>query len=100
MLRAATFDGSSLSKGRPSGSVTSRPSFRVNAVAPGAIEANWDVDWGIPAEHLEEAVAMTPLKRMGWPDEIAETVLFLASDGAGYITGQTLFADGGCTLAG
>ncbi len=76
------------------------PRIRVNAVAPGAIEANWDVDWGIPAEHLEEAVAMTPLKRMGWPDEIAETVLFLASDGAGYITGQTLFADGGCTLAG
>lgn len=76
------------------------PRIRVNAISPGPIEANWDSDWGIPAEHIEEAIAMTPLKRMGMPDEIAETVLFLASDGAGYITGQMLLADGGWTLAG
>ena len=43
---------------------------------------------------------MTHLKRMGVPQEIAETVLFLASDGAGYITGQMVLADGGWTLAG
>ncbi len=76
------------------------PTIRVNAVSPGPIEANWDTDWGIPAEHIEEAVAMTPLKRMGVPEEIAETVLFLVSDGGGYITGQMVLADGGWTLAG
>ena len=76
------------------------PGIRVNAVSPGPIEANWDTDWGIPAEHVDEAVNMTHLKRMGVPQEIAETVLFLASDGAGYITGQMVLADGGWTLAG
>ena len=76
------------------------PRIRVNAVAPGPIEANWEADWGIPAAHIEEAIAMTPLKRMGKPDEIAETVLFLASDGAGYITGQMLYVDGGWTFDG
>ncbi|MDE0203513.1 MAG: SDR family oxidoreductase [Rhodospirillaceae bacterium] len=76
------------------------PTIRVNAVSPGPIQANWDADWGIPAEHVEEAVNSTQLKRMGMPQEIAETVLFLASDGAGYITGQMVLADGGWTLAG
>ncbi len=76
------------------------PRIRVNAISPGAIEANWDDDWDIPAEHVEEAIAMTPLKRMGLPEEIAETVLFLASDGGGYITGQMVLADGGWTLTG
>ena len=76
------------------------PSIRVNAVSPGPIQANWDADWGIPAGHVEEAVNSTQLKRMGMPEEIAETVLFLASDGAGYITGQMVLADGGWTLAG
>jgi 3-oxoacyl-[acyl-carrier protein] reductase len=76
------------------------PHIRVNAISPGPIQANWDADWGIPAEHVEEAIAMTPLKRMGKAEEIAETAVFLASDGAGYITGQMVLADGGWTLAG
>jgi len=76
------------------------PRIRVNAVSPGPIEADWDSDWGIPAEHIEEALNMTLLGRMGRPNEIAETVLFLASDGAGYITGQMVLADGGWTMAG
>lgn len=76
------------------------PKIRVNAISPGPIEADWDSDWGIPAEHIDEALHMTLLGRMGVPDEIAETVLFLASDGAGYITGQMVLADGGWTLAG
>ena len=76
------------------------PLIRVNAVSPGAIEANWEADWEIPKEHVDAAVAMTPLKRMGRPREIAESALFLASDGGGYITGQVLQVDGGWLMTG
>ena len=51
------------------------PDIRVNAISPGPIAANWEDDWGIPAEHIDEALAMTPLGRMGQPEEIAEIVL-------------------------
>jgi 3-oxoacyl-[acyl-carrier protein] reductase len=76
------------------------PEVRVNAVAPGPIAANWEDDWGIPKEHVDEALAMTPLARMGKPEEIAETVLYLASDGGGYTTGQVLEVSGGWILDG
>ena len=76
------------------------PHIRVNAVSPGMIEANWDADWNIPAEHLGEAVAATPLRRLGAPDEIAESVLYLASSGGGYTTGQILQVDGGWLMPG
>lgn len=76
------------------------PAIRVNAISPGPIAANWEADWGIPKEHMDEAIAMTPLKRLGDPMEIAETVVYLASDGAGYMTGQNLLVDAGWTLMG
>ena len=76
------------------------PQIRVNALAPGPIEANWEDDWEIPEEHLEEALRMTPLGRMGLPEEIAETVLYLASDGGGYTTGQVLEVSGGWIMDG
>lgn len=76
------------------------PEIRVNALAPGPIEANWEDDWEIPQEHLEEALRMTPLGRMGLPEEIAETVLYLASDGGGYTTGQVIEVSGGWIMDG
>ncbi len=76
------------------------PEIRVNAIAPGAIAANWEDDWEIPQEHVDEALAMTPLGRMGKPEEIAESVLYLASDGGGYTTGQVLEVSGGWVLDG
>jgi 3-oxoacyl-[acyl-carrier protein] reductase len=76
------------------------PEIRVNAVAPGPIAANWEDDWEIPKEHVDEALTMTPLGRMGKPEEIAETVLYLASDGGGYTTGQVLEVSGGWILDG
>jgi 3-oxoacyl-[acyl-carrier protein] reductase len=76
------------------------PEVRVNAVAPGPIAANWEDDWEIPKEYIDEALAMTPLGRMGKPEEIAETVLYLASDGGGYTTGQVLEVSGGWILDG
>ena len=76
------------------------PEIRVNALAPGPISGEWETEWGVSPEHIEEAIAMNPLKRFGKPEEIAETVLFLASDGAGYITGQVIHVDGGWVAAG
>ena len=76
------------------------PEIRVNALAPGPISGNWEWEWGVSPEHIEEAKAMNPMKRFGDPREIAETVLFLASDGAGYINGQVVHVEGGWVPAG
>jgi 3-oxoacyl-[acyl-carrier protein] reductase len=76
------------------------PEIRVNALAPGPISGNWEQEWGVAPEHIEEAKGMNPLKRFGDPREIAETVLFLASDGAGYINGQVIHVEGGWVPAG
>jgi 3-oxoacyl-[acyl-carrier protein] reductase len=76
------------------------PSIRVNALAPGPIEGDWEDEWGVSRAQVEQAIAMTPLRRFGVPNEIAETALFLASDGAGYITGQVIHVDAGWVLDG
>jgi 3-oxoacyl-[acyl-carrier protein] reductase len=68
-----------------------RRGVTVNAVAPGLIET--DMTEGI-ADNLLEHV---PARRAGTPDEVAECVRFLASDGAGYVTGVCLTVDGGLT---
>ena len=67
--------------------------IRVNCVAPGVIDTpmNACFDDGTMASLADE----TPLCRIGTPEEAAQAILFLASDRAGFITGQTLSADGG-----
>ena len=62
----------------------------VNLVSPGFI--NTDMTSGLTIEKLESQI---PLGRMGNPSDVASLVAFLASEGAGYITGQTLVVDGG-----
>ena len=66
---------------------------RVNAVAPGFIATAMTDK--IPAELREKMIASIPLGRMGKPEDVARTVLFLASPDSGYITGQVLVVDGG-----
>jgi 3-oxoacyl-[acyl-carrier protein] reductase len=65
----------------------------VNAVAPGFIQTA--MTESLDEKIRERVLASIPLKRMGTPDEIAHAVLFLASERAGYITGQVLGVNGG-----
>ena len=69
--------------------------IRVNAVGPGTIDTSMNA--GLMSENgpLEDVLARTPLGRLGRPEEIAAIVAWLASDQASYITGQTIYADGG-----
>jgi glucose 1-dehydrogenase len=69
--------------------------IRVNNVAPGAIATPINAaTLGDPAK-VKEVQRIVPLQRMGEPNEVAEVVLFLASDRASYVTGSTYYVDGG-----
>ena len=68
----------------------------VNAVAPGMIET--DMTGAMSDAVKEKVVENIPFKEMGKPEDIAETVAFLAGDGARYITGQVLCVDGGMAI--
>ena len=74
--------------------------IRANAVCPGTVDTPWvkrlveDV-----GESLDALRARQPMGRLGRPDEIAEAVLYLASDAAGFVTGTSFVIDGGLTAA-
>jgi 3-oxoacyl-[acyl-carrier protein] reductase len=68
----------------------------VNCVAPGFIET--DMTKSLPDDYKEQMLNKIPLARLGSPIEIAKAVAFLASDNAGYITGETLHINGGMLM--
>lgn len=71
----------------------------VNAVAPGPVETalfRENTPAGSDAEKL--FLSLIPMRRLGQPDEVAAAVSYLASEAAGYVTGQTLFVDGGGSI--
>jgi 3-oxoacyl-[acyl-carrier protein] reductase len=73
------------------------PRVRVNAVAPGATAT--DMLDSIRSPELEQrTLARTPLGRLGRPEDIADVIAFVASDDAGWITGQVIAASGGLRL--
>ena len=65
--------------------------IRVNCVSPGGIFDNQ------PQQFVDNYERMVPMKRMGYPDDIAPSVAFLLSDASKYITGQNIIIDGGWT---
>jgi len=69
----------------------------VNAVAPGFIDT--DMTKELPEAQRESLLSSIPLARLGQPEEIASAVGFLASDAAGYITGETIHVNGGMYMA-
>lgn len=72
--------------------------IRVNAIAPGAIKTNINKDvWSNPAE-ASALLKLIPYGRIGVPEDVAKVVVWLASDESDYVTGTTVFVDGGMSL--
>jgi glucose 1-dehydrogenase len=72
--------------------------IRVNSIAPGAIRTPINTDaWQTP-EAYEALMTLVPYKRIGEPEDIGRAAVWLASDYADYVTGISLFVDGGMTL--
>ena len=72
--------------------------IRVNSIAPGAIRTPINTSaWNTP-EAYRDLMKLVPYQRIGEPEDIAQAAIWLASDASDYITGTTLFVDGGMTL--
>ena len=67
--------------------------IRVNTLVPGA--TNTPMMQGIPEEWMQQMISAIPLGRMAEPDDVAKVASFLASDDAGFITGQNIAVNGG-----
>jgi NAD(P)-dependent dehydrogenase (short-subunit alcohol dehydrogenase family) len=71
--------------------------IRVNAICPGWVETPMTAEYGSDPEHRRQMIASEPIGRTAQPEEIANTAVWLCSDGASYITGEAIAVDGGQT---
>jgi glucose 1-dehydrogenase len=72
--------------------------IRVNSIGPGAVRTPINMEaWSTP-EAYESLMKLVPFKRIGEPEDIGRAAVWLASDESDYVTGTTLFVDGGMTL--
>lgn len=73
--------------------------IRVNAIGPGLVKTDFAKALWEDPERIERINSANPLRRMGKPEEIAGTALWLATEASGYVTGQLIIADGGQSFA-
>lgn len=71
---------------------------RANAISPGVIETQFARPLTERPDAAQRRVAQTPLRRFGTPEEIAGTVVYLASPAGAFVTGQNLVVDGGTSI--
>jgi 2-keto-3-deoxy-L-fuconate dehydrogenase len=76
---------------------TAAQGIRVNCVCPGTIDSPWIERLVADGASRDDLVARQPIGRLGTPEEVAEAILYLASDQAGFSTGSSLVVDGGMT---
>lgn len=74
--------------------------IRVNSIMPGVIESAMTAPMLADERHRDVILADTPVGRLGRPEDVAQLVCFLASDQAGYITGESILLDGGQVIHG
>lgn len=72
--------------------------IRVNGISPGAIKTSINLEARDTPEEVEDLLKLIPYKRVGDPEDIAKAAVWLASDESDYVTGATLYVDGGMTL--
>jgi NAD(P)-dependent dehydrogenase (short-subunit alcohol dehydrogenase family) len=77
-----------------------RDRINVNAIAPGVFRTSLNAKFLDDTERGRELLMRTPMRRFGRPEEVAGAAVFLASDAASYITGQTIVVDGGMLASG
>ena len=81
-----------------SGALEYGPAIRVNCVAPGHVRTPLTAVWEQYPDAFGPIEAAIPLRRIGLAEEVAQVILFLASDRASYVTGETITVDGGISL--
>jgi NAD(P)-dependent dehydrogenase (short-subunit alcohol dehydrogenase family) len=72
--------------------------IRVNAISPGVIDTEFARPLTDNPEVLQRRLALTPLRRVGRPEEVAALAMLLAAPGGAFISGQNLIVDGGTTI--